>query len=119
MTAINYFDGRETGNNGFYNQPFDAVFVNAYLDDIDHKKVLYHELGHVGQYLANYQRLKEKFEAEADRVMIKNLLKDYLQELEHPKQFNVYRFMKHNRLKTLKDEVIALEEFRKLCSEVQ
>lgn len=114
MTAVLYFDGRDVAEDGLYNQPYDTILINAYLDDIDKKKVLYHEMGHVGQYLANYQRLKEKFEAEADRVMIKNLLKDYLEELENPKQFNVYRFMKHNRLKTLKDEVIALEEFRKL-----
>lgn len=114
MTEIFHVDGRETGIDGLYSKQIDTIFINAYLDDIDKKKVLYHEMGHVGQYLANYQRLKEKFEAEADRVMIKNLLKDYLEELENPKQFNVYRFMKHNRLKTLRDEVIALEEFRKL-----
>ncbi|CND77114.1 TPA: ImmA/IrrE family metallo-endopeptidase [Streptococcus agalactiae] len=114
MTAVLYFDGRDIEEDGLYNQAYDTILINAYLDDIDKKKVLYHEMGHVGQYLTNYQRLKEKFEAEADRVMIKNLLKDYLADLENPKQFNVYRFMKHNRLKTLRDEAVILEEFRKL-----
>lgn len=114
MTLIQYFDGRETGKNGFYIQPFDAVFINAYLDDIDKIKTKYHELGHVGQYLENYQRLKEKFEAEAHRRMLIALLQDYLRELDDPEQFNISRFMEHYRLKTLRDEVIIYEEFRKL-----
>lgn len=59
MTAVKYFDGRETGNSGLYIQPYDTIFINAYLDDIYKKKVLYHEMGHVGQYLENYSFLKE------------------------------------------------------------
>ena len=59
MTAVKYFDGRETGNSGLYIQPYDTIFINAYLDDIDKKKVLYHELGHVGQHLENYERMRE------------------------------------------------------------
>lgn len=114
MTVINYFDGRETGKNGFYNQPFDAVFINAYLDEIDKKKALYHELGHVGQYLENYDRLKEKFEAQANRRMLKKLLKDYLKELDDPEQFNISRFMEYYRLNSIRDEIVIYDEFKKL-----
>lgn len=114
MTVINYFDGRETGKSGFYNQPFDAVFINAYLDDIDKKKVLYHELGHVGQYLENYQRLREKFEAQANRKMLKGLLRDYLKELDDPEQFNISRFMEYYRLNSIRDEIIIYDEFKKM-----
>ncbi|MCR4258714.1 ImmA/IrrE family metallo-endopeptidase [Streptococcus uberis] len=110
MTVINYFDGRETGKSGFYNQPFDAVFINAYLDEIDKKKALYHELGHVGQYFENYDRLKEKFEAQADRNMIHHLLKEYLTTLDDISDFNVCRFMELYRLKTICNEQMIIDE---------
>ena len=99
MTAVKYFDGRETGNSGLYIQSHDTIFINAYLDDIDQKKVLYHELGHVGQYLENYERMREKFELQADHNMIHHLLLDYIPTLDHIEDFNVCRFMDAYRLK--------------------
>lgn len=114
MTAVKYFDGRETGNSGLYMQPCDTIFINAYLDDIEKKKVLYHELGHVGQYLENYERMKEKFELQADRNMIRHLLLDYIPSLDHIENFNVCRFMDAYRLKTICDEQMVVNEFRDL-----
>ncbi|RLU51171.1 ImmA/IrrE family metallo-endopeptidase [Streptococcus iniae] len=114
MTAVKYFDGRETGNSGLYIQPCDTIFINAYLDDIDKKKVLYHEMGHVGQYLENYSFLKEKFEAQADRNMIHHLLKEYIPTLDFIEDFNVCRFMDAYRLKTICDEQMVMNEFKNL-----
>lgn len=114
MTAVKYFDGRETGNSGLYIQPYDTIFINAYLDDIDKKKVLYHELGHVGQYLENYDRMKEKIELQADRNMIHHLLLEYIPTLDYIEDFNVYRFMEAYRLKTICDEQMVVSEFRNL-----
>ncbi|RLU41976.1 ImmA/IrrE family metallo-endopeptidase [Streptococcus iniae] len=114
MTAVKYFDGRETGNSGLYIQPCDTIFINAYLDDIDKKKVLYHEMGHVGQYLENYSFLKEKFEAQADRNMIHHLLKEYIPTLDFIEDFNVCRFMDAYRLKTICDEQMVVNEFKNL-----
>lgn len=114
MTAVKYFDGRETGNSGLYIQPYDTIFINAYLDDIDQKKVLYHELGHVGQHLENYERMREKFELQADRNMIHHLLLDYIPSLDHIEDFNVCRFMDAYRLKTICDEQMVVNEFKNL-----
>ena len=114
MTAVKYFDGRESGNSGLYIQPYDTIFINAYLDDIDKKKVLYHEMGHVGQYLENYERMKEKFEMQADRNMIHHLLLDYIPTLDCIEDFNVCRFMDAYRLKTICDEQMVVNEFRNL-----
>ncbi|WLR88544.1 ImmA/IrrE family metallo-endopeptidase [Streptococcus iniae] len=114
MTAVKYFDGRETGNSGLYIQPCDTIFINAYLDDIDQKKVLYHEMGHVGQYLENYSFLKEKFEAQADRNMIHHLLLEYIPSLDFIEDFNVCRFMDAYRLKTICDEQMVVNEFKNL-----
>lgn len=114
MTAVLYFDGRDIEEDGLYNQAYDTILINAYLDDIDKKKVLYHEMGHVGQYLENYERLKEKFEAQANNNMIHHLLKEYLHTLDDVKDFNVYRFMKIYKLKTIANEAMVVNEFKKL-----
>ena len=114
MTAVKYFDGRETGNSGLYIQPCDTIFINAYLDDIDKKKVLYHEMGHVGQHLENYERMREKFELQADHNMIHHLLLDYIPSLDHIEDFNVCRFMDAYRLKTICDEQMVVNEFKNL-----
>lgn len=111
MTAVKYFDGRETGNSGLYIQPCDTIFINAYLGDIDKKKVLYHELGHVGQHLENYERLKEKFELQADRNMIHHLVKEELALMDDVKEFNYVRFMEKYELTSLADEIMVKEEF--------
>ncbi|MCK1199099.1 hypothetical protein Javan623_0003 [Streptococcus phage Javan623] len=110
MSDLFYYDGRETDNKGFYDYEYDVIFINAYLDDIDKKKVLYHEMGHVGQYLENYERMKEKFEAQADRNMIHHLLKEYLTTLDDISDFNVYRFMELYRLKTICNEQMIIDE---------
>ncbi|HEO6945018.1 TPA: ImmA/IrrE family metallo-endopeptidase [Streptococcus agalactiae] len=114
MTEIAYFDGRETGNDGMYIKPCDIIFINAYLNDIEKKKVLYHELGHVGQYLENYDRMRERFELEANRNMIHHLLKEYLPTLDDIEDFNVYRFMEAYRLNTICDEAMVVNEFKNL-----
>lgn len=116
MTAIRYFDGRDIADDGIYNKNNDVIFINAYLDDIDKKKVLYHELGHVGQHLENYERMKEKFELQADRNMIRHLLLDYIPSLDHIENFNVCRFMDAYRLKTNADEAMVIEEFINLVN---
>lgn len=114
MTAVRFFDGRDLEDDGIYNKNNDVVFINAYLDDIDKKKVLYHEFGHVSQYLENYSFLKEKFEAQADRNMIHHLLLEYIPTLDFIEDFNVCRFMDAYRLKTICDEQMVVNEFRNL-----
>ena len=41
-----FFDGRGSHNKGFYNQPHNLIAVDTYLDDVEKKKVIYHEIGH-------------------------------------------------------------------------
>ncbi|WP_413473677.1 ImmA/IrrE family metallo-endopeptidase [Streptococcus parauberis] len=114
MSDLYYYDGRESGINGFYDYDYDIICINTYLDDIGQKKVLYHEMGHVGQYLENYSFLKEKFEAQADRNMIHHLLLEYIPTLDYIEDFNVCRFMDAYRLKTICDEQMVVNEFRNL-----
>ena len=114
MTAVRFFDGRDLEDDGIYNKNNDVVFINAYLDDIDQKKILYHEMGHVGQYLENYELMREKFETQANRNMIHHLLLEYIPSLDYIEDFNVCRFMDAYRLKTVCDEQMVVNEFKNL-----
>lgn len=116
MTQIAYFDGRDTGVNGVYNKPFDTVFVNSYLDDIDKKKVTYHELGHRHHTKADYEFNRERCELQADRNMIHHLLKEELDLMDDHKEFNYVSFMEKYRLKTMADETMVKEEFNNLAN---
>ena len=82
MTQIAYFDGRDSGIKGVYNKPFDTVFVNAYLDEIERKKVTYHELGHKNHSANDYKYNRERCELQADRNMIHHLMKEELSTYE-------------------------------------
>lgn len=110
MSDLYYYDGRESDIKGFYDYEYDVIFINSYLDDIDKKKVLYHELGHVGQNLDQYDRMKEKFELEANHNMIHHLVSEYAKMLDDIQDFNIYRFMEMYRLKTTTDEAMIIEE---------
>ncbi|MFS9328667.1 ImmA/IrrE family metallo-endopeptidase [Streptococcus anginosus] len=116
MTEIAYFDGRDTEIKGVYNKPFDIVFVNAYLDDIEMKKVTYHELGHKEHTSTDYKYNRERCELQADRNMIHHLIKDALKDLENPKDFNYLNFMNHYDLRTITDEIMVKEEFYNLAN---
>lgn len=49
-----YFDGRDTDKKGIYNKRANMIAVDAYLDEIQHKKVIYHEMGHEDHDPAQY-----------------------------------------------------------------
>lgn len=114
MTQVAYFDGRGTDIKGVYNKPFDTIYINSYLDDIEKKKVTYHELGHKGHTSADYKYNRERCELQADRNMIHHLLKEELAEMDDKNDFNYVRFMEKYNLKTTVNETMVIEEFNGL-----
>jgi len=115
MTQIAYFDGRDSGIKGVYNKPFDTVFVNAYLNEIEMKKVTYHELGHKNHTADEYERNCERCELQANRNMIHHLMKEELSDYDDIKEFNYAHFMEKYKLETITDEVMIQDEFHKLA----
>ncbi|NQG98514.1 ImmA/IrrE family metallo-endopeptidase, partial [Streptococcus suis] len=83
-----YFDGRDTDKKGIYNKRANMIAVDAYLDEIQHKKVIYHEMGHENHDSAQYDRRREQYELQADRNMIHYLVKEELSLLEDTSEFN-------------------------------
>uniref|UniRef100_UPI003F691C8F ImmA/IrrE family metallo-endopeptidase n=1 Tax=Streptococcus pluranimalium TaxID=82348 RepID=UPI003F691C8F len=114
MTEVIYVDGRDTGIKGVYNKPLDVVFVDVYLDDIEKKKVTYHELGHVNHTKADYEFNRERCELQADRNMIHHLLKEELNNYDDHKNFNYIHFMEKYNLKTIANEAMVIEEYLNL-----
>ncbi|NQO66809.1 ImmA/IrrE family metallo-endopeptidase [Streptococcus suis] len=111
-----YFDGRDTDKKGIYNKRANMIAVDAYLDDVQHKKVVYHEIGHKDHDPSQYDRRREQFELQADRNMIHYLVKEELALLEDTSEFNYVRFMEKYDLKTTVNETMVIEEFNNLVN---
>ncbi len=109
-----YFDGRDTDKKGIYNKRANMIAVDAYLDEIQHKKVIYHEMGHEDQDPAQYDRRREQYELQADRNMIHYLVKEELALMDDVREFNYVRFMEKYDLKTIVNETMVIEEFNGL-----
>lgn len=112
-----YFDGRDTDKKGIYNKRANIIAVDAYLDEIDKKKTIYHEIGHQSHDPSQYDRRREQFELQADRNMIHYLVKEELALLEDTSEFNYIHFMEKYDLKTIANETMVIDEYYFLMEE--
>ena len=103
---------------GFYYAPLRTVYVNSALSEMEKKKVIYHELGHLEHDASQYDRRRELFEIQANREMIRSILKEELSacDKEEIESFNYVQFMKKYDLVSMVDEELIKEEFLKLIS---
>ena len=103
---------------GFYYAPLRTVYINSSLSEKEKKKVIYHELGHLEHDASQYDRRRELFEIQANRKMIRSILKEELSacDKDDVKNFNYVRFMEKYDLVTTLDEELVKEEFLKLIS---
>lgn len=103
---------------GFYYAPLRTVYINSALSEKEKKKVIYHELGHLNHDTSQYDRRRELFEIQANREMIRSILKEELSvcDKDDVKNFNYVRFMEKYDLVTTLDEELVKEEFLKLIS---
>lgn len=101
---------------GFYYAPLRTVYINSALSEKEKKKVIYHELGHLNHDTSQYDRRRELFEIQANREMIRSILKEELSacDKDDVKNFNYVRFMEKYDLVTTLDEELVKEEFLKL-----
>ena len=107
--SICEFSSSEWPRNGFIDPINRVVYINKDLDPEIRLKVILHELGHLEQNAKDYERLREKYEAQANRDMIRGLLKN-----ESLDDFNYVRFMKKYNLTTICDETFVKNEYLKL-----
>ena len=85
------FDSSQWPRNGFIDTINRVVYINRDLPTEIRLKVLLHELGHLEHNSKDYERMREKYEAQANRNMIHELLVDYLKSTDIY-DFNWVRF---------------------------
>ena len=103
------FDSSQWPRDGFLDPVNRVIYINRDLPIEIRLKVLLHELGHLEHDPKHYERLREKFEAQANRTMIHELLKN-----ENLDEFNYLHFMEKYNLTTICDETFVKNEYLKL-----
>ena len=107
--SICEFDSSQWPRNGFIDPINRVVYINKDLAPEIRLKVILHELGHLEHDSKNYERLREKYEAQANRIMIHELLKN-----ENLDDFNYLHFMEKYNLTTICDETFVKDEYLKM-----
>ena len=92
------FDSELWGRAGFVDHETKTIFINAIADNVTVKKIIYHELGHTGHNPKQYNRLREKYELQANKAMLKKLIDDELKTID-VKDFNPVSFCQKYHLK--------------------
>ena len=96
---------------GFYEKETNTAFLSSKLNKKERIKVLLHELGHKDHTRSEYQNARLRCENEADRNMIHHLVKDALESLDDPTEFDYLKFMSYYNLKTMTNEIMVKEEY--------
>lgn len=103
------FDSSQWPRDGFLDPINRVVYINRDLPAERRLKVLLHELGHLEHDPKHYERLRERYEAQANRNMIRGLL-----ENESLDDFNYIHFMEKYNLTTICDEMFVKDEYLKM-----
>ncbi|PCR83397.1 peptidase [Streptococcus salivarius] len=111
--SICEFSSNEWSRNGFIDPINRVVYINGDLSPETRLKVILHELGHLEHNSKDYERLREKYEAQANRNMIHELLVDYLKSTDIY-DFNWVRFAAQYDISTTWGEAMIQDEFRKI-----
>ena len=101
---------------GFYEKETNTAFLSNKLSKKERVKVLLHELGHKDHTRSEYQNARLRCENEADRNMIHHLVKDALESLDDPTEFDYLKFMSYYNLKTMTNEIMVKEEYLALVN---
>ncbi|WP_283265549.1 ImmA/IrrE family metallo-endopeptidase [Streptococcus dysgalactiae] len=100
---------------GFYYPDLRIIYVNQNLSQIEKEKVILHELGHIEHDPKQYQRLLLKYENQADRFMIRELIKNYLSSHDVV-DFNCLQFAAAYQISTTWGQKMIQDEFYKIVS---
>lgn len=106
--TLAYFDNDLWQRPGMIIDELKIVFVNKALSKEAQKRVILHEIAHLNHSKAQYAINPIKCENEANRAMIRALIRE---ELDEGHEFNYIRFMDRHNLKTTTDEIMVVDEY--------
>lgn len=106
--TLAYFDNELWQRPGMIIDELKIVFVNKALSEEAQKRVILHEIAHLNHSATQYTINPIKCENEANRAMIRALIRE---ELDEGHEFNYIRFMERHKLKTTTDEIMVVDEY--------
>lgn len=106
--TLAYFDNELWQRPGMIIDELKTVFVNKSLSKEAQKRVILHEIAHLNHSKAQYTINPILCENEANRAMIRALIRE---ELDESHEFNYIRFMERHKLKTTTDEIMVVDEY--------
>jgi len=106
--TLAYFDNELWQRPGMIIDELKIVFVNKSLSEDAQKRVILHEIAHLNHSKAQYAINPIRCENEANRAMIRALIRE---ELDEGNEFNFIRFMERHKLKTTTDEIMVVDEY--------
>ena len=106
--TLAYFDNELWQRPGMIIDELKIVFVNKSLSKEAQKRVILHEIAHLNHSKAQYTINPIRCENEANRAMIRALIRE---ELDEGHEFNYIRFMDRHNLKTTTDEIMVVDEY--------
>ena len=106
--TLAYFDNELWQRPGMIIDELKIVFVNKALSEEAQKRVILHEIAHLNHSKAQYTINPIKCENEANRAMIRALIRE---ELDEGHEFNYISFMERHKLKTTTDEIMVVDEY--------
>lgn len=106
--TLAYFDNELWQRPGMIIDELKIVFVNKSLSEEAQKRVILHEIAHLNHSKAQYTINPIRCENEANRAMIRALIRE---ELDEGHEFNYIRFMDRHNLKTTTDEIMVVDEY--------
>ena len=106
--TLAYFDNELWQRPGMIIDELKIVFVNKSLSEEAQKRVILHEIAHLDHSATQYTINPIRCENEANRAMIRALIRE---ELDEDHEFNYIRFMERHKLKTTTDEIMVVDEY--------
>lgn len=98
---------------GYYVPELNAIFIDQSLDEVQHKVVLLHELGHAAKQRDEYclyqatMTMKAKMECGANRFMIHYLFSHYILVTgDDPYSVNYLEFMRQNDIPSRDEDIV-------------
>lgn len=110
------FDGSNWHSSGFYNPDTNVLAIDHNLTPEQQIQVALHELGHKDHTRSEYQNAVYAVKTKLIENMIHHLVKDALENLDDPTEFDYLKFMSYYNLKTMTNEIMVKEEYLALVN---
>lgn len=107
------FDNDLFPRDGAYFPPERTIFLSDRIPEKERDRIILHELGHIRHNPKLYARLRDKYENEAERFMVRELLKKHLANNDIY-DFNWLQFANKYKISTSWGQQMIQDEFKKL-----